>query len=382
MTDTDNTPSRNRTRFPGISSRAYEHPADRSALTALRSLSGFDTVLKKLAGLVSERSLRLMFLATAVRVSDRQFSGINTMLRDACYILDLPEVPTMYVQQDPNPNAFCIGMDKPIIVITTGLVELMDEEELRAVIGHEVGHAMSGHAIYHTMLMVLTRLATAIAWIPLGNVAIRAIILGLMEWFRKSELSCDRAGLLVGQDLQASQRSLMKLAGGAHLAEMNVDAFMEQAEEYDNTSDVRDSVLKVMAVLPQSHPFTAVRVSELKKWVDSGTYQRIMDGEYERREEDRDSSFREDFKSSTDHYTERMKQSTDPLLGLVKDVAGGASDVGSRLRDVFTGGSRPGSGSGGNSGDSGSGSGSGSANGGQGRDGDDPWSQATDDNGR
>ena len=155
------------------------------------------------------------------------------MLRDACYILDLEKVPPMYVNQDPQPNAMCIGLDEPIIVVTTGLVELLDEEEMRAVVGHEVGHALSGHSVYRTILLFLTNLALQVAWIPLGNVAIMAIVTALREWFRKSELSADRAGLLVGQDLQASMRGLMKIAGGNHLHEMNVDAFLEQAEEYE-----------------------------------------------------------------------------------------------------------------------------------------------------
>ena len=148
------------------------------------------------------------------------------MLRDACYILDLEKVPPMYVNQDPQPNAMCIGLDEPIIVVTTGLVELLDEEEMRAVVGHEVGHALSGHSVYRTILLFLTNLAVRVAWIPLGNLAIMAIVTALREWFRKSELSADRAGLLVGQDLQASMRGLMKIAGGNHLHEMNVDAFL------------------------------------------------------------------------------------------------------------------------------------------------------------
>lgn len=222
-----------RQRFPEISTRAWEHPADRSGLVAMRKLSGFDDVLKKLAGLVSERSVRLMFLATAVKTSERQFPELYDMVRDAAYVLDLEKVPDLYVSQDPKVNAYCIGMETPVIVVTTGLVELMDEEELRAVIGHEVGHAMSGHAVYQTMLLILTNLATRVAWIPLGNLAIMALITALKEWFRKAELSSDRAGLLAYQDLQASMRALMKLVEAARMAEMNVDAFLEQAAEYD-----------------------------------------------------------------------------------------------------------------------------------------------------
>ncbi|MFF2525532.1 M48 family metallopeptidase [Streptomyces liangshanensis] len=334
----DNVPSRQRKRFPGISSRAYEHPADRSALVALRKLTGFDTVFKALSGLLPERSLRLLFLSDSVRVSEAQFAHLHGMLLDACYVLDLAKVPAMYVTQDPRPNAMCIGLDEPIIVVTTGLVELLDEEEMRAVVGHEVGHALSGHSVYRTILLFLTNLALKVAWIPLGNVAIMAIVTALREWFRKSELSADRAGLLVGQDLKASMRGLMKIAGGNHLHEMNVDAFLEQAEEYEAGGDLRDSVLKILNVLPRTHPFTTVRAAELKKWAESRDYQRILDGHYPRREEDKDTSVADSFRDSASHYADTVRTSKDPLLKLVGDIAGGAGDLGGKLRDRFTGG--------------------------------------------
>ncbi|MEU4114043.1 M48 family metallopeptidase [Kitasatospora sp. NPDC028055] len=341
MTDTTaNAPSRRRQRFPEISTRAWEHPADRSALVALRRLSGFDDVLRKLAGLVSERSIRLMFLATAVKTSERQFPELHSMVRDAAYVLDLEQVPDLYVSQDPTVNAFTIGIDTPIIVVTSGLVELLDEEELRSVIGHEVGHAMSGHAVYRTMLMILTNIATRIAWVPLGNLAIMAIVTALKEWFRKAELSSDRAGLLAGQDLQASMRALMKLAGGHNLAEMNVDAFLEQAEEYEKAGDLRDGVLKLLQLLPQTHPFAVVRVAQLKKWAESDEYRSIMAGAYPRRTDDRDASVGEQWKAAAEHYTTSVKESKDPLMGLLRDVAGGAATVGGKLRDTFTGGGR------------------------------------------
>ncbi|MFG2637269.1 M48 family metallopeptidase [Streptomyces sp. NPDC048362] len=332
-------PGRQRRRFPGISSRAYEHPADRSALVALRKLSGFDTVFKALSGLLPERSLRLLFLSDSVRVSERQFSHLHTMLLDACYILDLEKVPPMYVTQDPQPNAMCIGLDEPIIVVTTGLVELLDEEEMRAVVGHEVGHALSGHSVYRTILLFLTTLALKVAWIPLGNLAVMALVTALREWFRKSELSADRAGLLVGQDVRASMRGLMKIAGGNHLHEMNVDAFLEQAEEYDSGGDLRDSVLKILNVLPRSHPFTTVRAAELKKWAESRDFQRIMDGHYPRRDEDGDgdTSVGDAFRESAASYAGDVKTSKDPLMKLVSDLAGGAGDLGGRVRRGFDG---------------------------------------------
>ncbi|PYC77085.1 peptidase M48 [Streptomyces tateyamensis] len=331
------TPSRRRKRFPGISTRAWEHPADRSALVALRRLTGFDDVIKKLAGLVSERSVRLMFLATAVKTSERQYPEIYNMVRDAAYVLDLEKVPDLFVTQDPTVNAMCIGMDTPVIVLTTGLVELLDEEELRAVVGHEVGHAMSGHAVYRTMMLILSGLATRLGWLPLGNLAIMALVTALKEWFRKAELSCDRAGLLAGQDPQASMRGLMKLAGGHNLGEMNVDAFLEQAAEYEKAGDLRDSALKLLQVLPQTHPFAVVRVAKLKQWSESEEYRSILAGAYPLRTDDGEAKVSDQWKAAADSYGKSIKESKDPLFNLLKDIADGAGTVGGKLRDTFTG---------------------------------------------
>ncbi len=194
------TPDRSRVRLPGISSRAYEHPADRSALVALRKLTGFDVILKNLAGLFNDRAFRLMFLASSVRASEEQFPSLYHDLLDGCYILDLPKVPELFISQDPMVQAMAVGMDKPFIVITSGMVDLMDEDEIRFVIGHELGHVLSGHSVYRTMLYALIALAARLAFIPFAWVGFKAVIWGLEEWFRKSELSCDRAGLLATQD--------------------------------------------------------------------------------------------------------------------------------------------------------------------------------------
>ena len=251
--DMTSVPDRARVRLTGISSRAYEHPADRSALVALRKLSGFDTLLRKLFGLFNERAFRLTYLAGAVRVSERQFPHIYELVRDGSYILDLDEVPEVYVTQNPLVNAMALGRDKPFIVITTGMVNLYDPEELRWVVGHELGHILSGHVVYRTMLLILLRLAARVAFLPI-TLGLGAIIWGLEEWFRKSELSCDRAGLLAGQDVDAARRALMKLAGGAQLSELNPDAFREQAHEYDAVPDLRDSILKILQLQGNDAP--------------------------------------------------------------------------------------------------------------------------------
>jgi Zn-dependent protease with chaperone function len=328
-------PDRARVRLPGISSRAYEHPADRSALVAMRKLTGFDVLLRKLSGLFNERAMRLNFLAGGVRVSERQFPQINDMVRDGAYILDLPQVPEVFITQSPLVNAMTLGSDRPFIVITTGMVDLLDPEELRTVVGHELGHVLSGHAVYRTMLYNLILLAQRIAWMPIGYLGLRAIIWGLEEWYRKSELSCDRAGLLASQDVDAARRVLMKLAGGTHMSELSADAFHEQAHEYDAVPDVRDGLLKILQLQGNTHPFAVVRFAELDRWASSGEYERILAGDYLRRDDDRSTSIGEEVRAAARSYQESWNRTEDPFIGMVRGAAEGAVRAGESLFGRF-----------------------------------------------
>jgi Zn-dependent protease with chaperone function len=336
MTTTE--PDRSRVRLPGISSRAYEHPADRSALVALRKLTGFDTILKSFQGLFNQRAWRLSFLASSVRASEQQFPDIYQMMLDGCYILDLPTVPELYISQDPEVNAMAVGMDKPFIVLNSAMVELMDQDELRWVIGHELGHVLSGHAVYNTMLRYLIALVQRMALFPLAWLGLRAVIWGLFEWHRKAEMSSDRAGLLATQDVDAARRALMKMAGGRRLAEFSSDEFHRQAREYDAVPDVRDSLIKLLMLQGQTHPFAVIRFAELDRWAEDGEYRDILAGNYPRREDDGDTSVGGEFKNAAKSYQDSFNRSADPLVGAVRGVANSAAEAGSRLFNRFTGG--------------------------------------------
>jgi Zn-dependent protease with chaperone function len=306
----------------------------------MRKLTGFDVLLRKLSGLFNERSLRLQFLASGVRVSERQFPQINDMVRDGAYVLDLPQIPEVFVTQNPIVNAMALGADQPFIVINTGLVDLLDAEELRTVVGHELGHVLSGHAVYRTMLFHLINLAARIAWVPLGYIGLRGIIWGLEEWYRKSELSCDRAGLLASQDPAAAKRVLMKLAGGARLSELNSDAFMEQAHDYDAVPDVRDGLLKLLQLQGNSHPFAVTRFAELSRWIDSGEYERILAGDYPRRDTDSTTTLGEEVRNAAKSYQESWNRTEDPLVGMFRGAADSAMRASEGLFGRFGG--RPG----------------------------------------
>jgi Zn-dependent protease with chaperone function len=318
--------------LPGISSRAFEHPSDRTALTAMRSVPGFDQILRVASGMLRERQYRLVYLASAVRVDGRQFADLHALLDDVCAVLDAPERPELFVYNSPLPNAITLGVDKPFIAVSSGMYELTATDERRFVLGHELGHAMSGHAIYQSLLMHVLNLVGAFGWIPAGGLGLRALIAALREWQRKAELSGDRAGLLATQDLDAALRVHMKLAGGAHLDRIDVAGFLAQADDYEGAGDLRDGVLKLLNTERTSHPFAVVRAAELNRWAAGEEYRALLRGDYPRREDDHGASFSENAREAGRAYKKRIDESTDPLVSAVR---GFGSTVGSAADSIF-----------------------------------------------
>ena len=321
----------------GVSPRAYEHPADRSALAALRKLEGYGLLLRALSGLLRDRAHRYYAIANGVRVGERQFADVHRLVVEGAGILDLAEVPEVFVVQSPLVLARTTGLDHPFVVLSTATLDLFDEDELRFVVGHELGHVLSGHGVYRTMLDHVLTWSLRIAWVPLGTLGLRALLAALTEWYRRSELSGDRAGLLAGQDPDVALRALMKLAGGSRLHEMDQEAFLAQAEEYEASGDVRDSVIKLLNLETATHPFPVARARALREWIDDGSYARVLSGDYPRRADDPQVSVLDEAKEAARTYRDAAQRSADPLVRLLRQAGGEAASAGERIYRKMSG---------------------------------------------
>lgn len=302
-----------------IDSRSWEHPADRAALNALRKIPVFDEVLRKILELFGEKATRLAFLASAVRVSPGQYPRVHKLYEEVCRTLDAPGEYPLYVTQNPQLNAAAYGMSKPFIIVHDSLVKTFDDDELRFVLGHELGHVMSGHTLYNTMIRILVSLAAM--GFPVVGLAARAILIALLEWSRKAELSCDRAGILAVQDPEPGLRVMLKFAGGT-LDEANLGEFIRQSDEYRETGDLADQIYKVLNLLGMTHPFPVLRVAEQRAWFESGGYERIMAGEYIRRGE-QPGPVSDDFAEASKSYRESAKETFGQAADAARKVMDG-----------------------------------------------------------
>jgi Zn-dependent protease with chaperone function len=306
-------------RLTGISPRAFQHPADRAATAALCAIPYLDTVVRKLIELGYERALRQSYLGSSVRLSEQQLGDVWREHAIAYTTLDIADVPDLYLTQFPSPNALAIGARRPIVVVQSELVRLLDAKQRRAVFAHEAAHILADHQLYRTALAILVQL-TSSARLPLPLTPVRTV---LMEWGRATELSADRAAAIVTRDPLIVCRTLMSLAAGAMVDQLDLDVFMRQGMDYVEDGHGLERLTRLMLDLGVTHPLPVKRTHELMAWVRSGEFDRIVGArEYPHRDEPVDP--RAEGGDAVSFYSDRIRDA-------FRDAGESVSSVGQQL---------------------------------------------------
>lgn len=261
----------------GLKADQFRHPLDLEATTALKQLPGLDLIIRNLLGPTAEQVFYLDNIASSVLVGPQQLPHLHQLLLEACQVLDL-EPPQLYIRQHPAPNAytFAVRGKQPFIMLHTSLVEMLNPEEVQAVIAHELGHLKCDHGVYLTLANLVVLAAGQLP--RLGGWIAQGLQAQMLQWVRCAEFTCDRAALLVAQDPQVIVSVLMKLAGGsATLApQLNVEAFLAQARAYDAVKDQLGEMLKQARTADLTHPLPVLRAREIDRWASSKTYQSLF----------------------------------------------------------------------------------------------------------
>ncbi len=279
--------------YTGISSEAFRHPLDRQAEQALRSVPGFDLVATKFVEFIYERPQIIYHMGNSIQVGPRQYATIYRIFRECVRDLDVFPEPALFISQNPFANSYSLGKDQPYIVLNAGVLDLLNEAQLRAVIAHELGHIKCGHTVLIQMAMWTMSVVSALSEMTfgLGGIVSSGLIYAFFEWRRKAELSSDRAALLVTDDLDTVLQAMMQISGGsrAFAHELSLGEFVKQSQSYQELD--RDNLNQIYKFLLYngyasgsmlSHPFPVERVHYLKEWAVSPEYQRIKSGNYQR----------------------------------------------------------------------------------------------------
>lgn len=267
---------RNKKILKGLDHTLYEHPFDKKALHTLQGTPGVDIVGHFITKHTIEKIYTVQYTGSNIKVNSENYPKIYEYLQYACEILDMPKVPELYIEWDYSVNAFTVGSENPIIVLSSGLIDLCNDDEIMFVIGHECGHIKSNHMLYHMMAQVIN---ICIDSIPFGNIAAAPLQYALYYWNRMSEFTADRAGLLCCQSGSAAVSAFMKMAGMPVKEYGNMDyrTFIQQAVEFKKLDyDAMSKVIKFISVADNMHPWTVMRAAELLSWVKKGEYEQIL----------------------------------------------------------------------------------------------------------
>ena|SRR5580658_5050865 len=267
-------------KLTGLVPQAYEHPSDAAALNALQHTVGLDLLVRKLNEWGFERFVRVQLTGSYLRVNSDNFPDLHGILTAACDVLDLPLQPDLYVAPGPI-NAFTAGVTRPLIVVTSGTIDILAPEELLFVIAHEVGHIKSGHVFYYQIAEFLPQIGEAIGAVTfgIGEMVFAGLNLALLHYKRMAEFTADRAGLLACQDAEVAFRTMMKLAGlpSKYCGTVNTADFIAQAREFQQLdTDAISRVAKWLSVLAASHPWTVMRAQRLLDWIDAKGYELVV----------------------------------------------------------------------------------------------------------
>ncbi len=261
----------------GLRSRDYEHPYDRRALSALESNAALSMAVSKLNQYGIERILRMQYAGSNIRLTGKAWAAACEAAAEVCRVLDIPSVPDLYVDWEVDTSSIVtVGAERPLVIMSSVLLDGLEFDELLFVLGHELGHVRSRHVVYSQIASVLPVLGDILktATFGLGGLLSGGLQLSLNNWLRMSDFSADRAGMLACQDIDAACRGLIKLGGAVETPHRDYDiaGFCAQAREFGGYDfDAIDKLARVVSALRSEQPWTVMRASELIKWVDSGS---------------------------------------------------------------------------------------------------------------
>lgn len=270
--------------MPAFDITDFLHPLDMAARQQLEAVPLLQPAVRKYLGAVHDRRFRQELLSSAVRLGPRQLSHLYRLLPPICDAFGIDE-PELFVMRG-EANAVTVGTERPMIVIYNGLLEDLAEDEVHAVLVHECGHILANHILYRQMAQALIRLGESAG--ALGSPLFKAVTslaagqlqTALFNWYRKGELTADRAAVAYLRDPEPMQRALFHIIGVPKWMPLDVDynAFVEQAEEFDRITESNrwERYLARGLEMGSTHPIPTVRIRELTQWAESETFARLM----------------------------------------------------------------------------------------------------------
>lgn len=264
-----------RTALKGLDTTEILHPQDRSTIKKLNKIPGFKAIVDKTIVNIMEKYAEIEYSAEGINVTSKSMPVIHRQLMEACRLLDIKDIPVCSTDWLYGISSFTIGEQRKRMVLQSGTIDLLSFDELFFMMGHELGHMKCGHKTYHMFTEAL--------YMPIVNSDLKIwmslVKMPLLNWYRISDFTADRMGLLCCQDINVALSTMIKMAGLPKkcYSQIHIESFIQQAIDFEkNYSGTMDSVIKYLSINTSAMPWLVVRASELWSWYHSGEYNKIL----------------------------------------------------------------------------------------------------------
>lgn len=266
-----------KTILANVDFKAIEHPKDADLRENLDNIPKFKSFLMNSVCTLREKCVAVEFVGNGIHVSESCLPELHYQLLDVCQILGVDKVPDFSLMWLYDITAGTEGAVNPHITAMSGAVDLLEKDEFAFLLGHEIGHQVCGHKPYHVFLESLYM--PIINWIPGGNIWIALVRSKLLNWYRFSDFTADRVGLLACQDINVALSTMVKMAGipKKYFSKINVDSFIKQAMEFDTMLAGKvEGLINYISINSAFSPWLVLRAANLLKWYKSGEYEQTF----------------------------------------------------------------------------------------------------------
>lgn len=255
---------------------AIKHPQDSEVLDGLNKIPFFKGFLNNTIVRIRESYSEIEAYGDGWNITQQSSPQIYGCLKEACGILGVRKTPKLTSEWFYAPSSFSVGHDNFRIVISSGSIDLFDEDELLFFIGHELGHYICGHKQYQMLLEALYTPFIDNATVKMWSTVVKV---PLLDWYRKSDFTADRVGLLCCQDIDVALKVMVKRAGLPKKCYnmINTRAFLKQAMDFETQhAGNLDKIVKMLSLRSCEYPWMVQRAAMLYEWYQSGKYKRII----------------------------------------------------------------------------------------------------------
>ena len=262
----------------GLTANDYQHPKDAQALKTLKETKGIKKLVDKFYDMGIERLIKLEYTGSGIKASAKSFPQLHKCLVNACEVLNVDVLPELYIQRSEDLQAITLGVEQPIIVLTSESVNNLSPEEILFLLGKEVAHIQSNHILYQEIGFIFPQLIDTLSYVTFG---LSGLISGglryaLFYWAQMADYTADRGGLLACQDSHVAKMMFAKMAGlpERHWGTYDVTDLESQAKEFEGFNE--KTFDKFMRFVYGNNLWAIARAQELISWIDSGDYLKLL----------------------------------------------------------------------------------------------------------